>query len=164
MAIQQTLVLIKPDGVARGLTGEVIRRFEQRGLKITALKLVNVSKDFAMKHYTEDITQRRGEKVRNMLLDYLTSGPVVAMIIEGVDAIENVRKIVGSTESKAALPGTIRGDYTHVSYSHADEKNIPIKNIIHASSDAKDAESEIKLWFSKSEIIHYKRSDEDHVW
>jgi len=162
--IEQTLVLIKPDGVARGLTGEVIKRFEQRGLKIVALKLVKVSKDFAMKHYTEDISKRRGEHVRNMLLDYITSGPVVAMIIEGVDAIENVRKIVGATESKAALPGTIRGDYTHISYSHADEKKIPVKNIIHASSDAKDAEAEKNLWFQKSEIAGYKRSDEDHVW
>lgn len=164
MAIQKTLVLVKPDGVARGLTGEVIKRFEQRGLKVVALKMIKVTKDFAMKHYTEDITKRRGEKVRNMLLDYITSGPVVAMVIEGVDAIENVRKLVGSTESKAALPGTIRGDFTHVSYSHADEKNIPVRNIIHASGDQKDAEVEVKLWFNSEEISEYKRSDEDHVW
>lgn len=164
MAIQKTLVLIKPDGVARGLTGEVIKRFEQRGLKLCALKLVHIDKEFAMKHYTEDISKRHGEPIRKILLEYITSGPVVAMIIEGVDAIENVRKIVGSTESKAALPGTIRGDFTHVSYSHADEKNIAIKNIIHASSDAKDAENEIKLWFTTKEICPYKRTDEEHVW
>ena len=71
---------------------------------------------------------------------------------------------VGATESKAALPGTIRGDYTHVSYSHADEKKIPVKNIIHASSDEKDAQSEIKLWFNKEEITNYKRTDEEQVW
>lgn len=164
MTIQQTLVLVKPDGVKRGLVGEVIKRFEQRGLKLIALKLTQVSKDLAQKHYTDDIAKRRGEAVRQRLLEFITEGPVVAMIIEGVDAIENVRKIVGATESKAALPGTIRGDYSHVSYSHADEKEIAVKNIIHASSDAKDAEYETKLWFSIDEIHSYKRSDEEHVW
>lgn len=162
--IEQTLVLIKPDGVSRGLVGEVIKRFEQRGLKLVALKLVKISKDMALNHYTEDIAKRRGEHVRMRLLDFITSGPVVAMIIEGVDAIENVRKIVGATESKTALPGTIRGDYSHVSYNHADEKEIAVKNIIHASSDKKDADYETKLWFSLEEIHDYKRSDEEHVW
>ncbi len=162
--IQQTLILIKPDGVQRGLVGEVIKRFEQRGLKLVALKLVKVSKDLALKHYTDDIAKRRGEQVRKRLLEFITSGPVVAMIIEGVDAIENVRKIIGSTESKAALPGTIRGDFSHVSYSHADEKEIAVKNIIHASADKKDAEYETKLWFSIDEIHDYKTSDEEHVW
>jgi len=164
MAIEQTLVLIKPDGVARGLIGKIIKRFEQRGLKVIGLKLTKIDKDLAKKHYTEDITKRRGEKVRKMLLDYITSGPVVAMIIEGVDAIENVRKIVGTTESKAALPGTIRGDFSHVSYSHADEKNIPIKNLIHASGNKEDARNELALWFSIDEIHGYKRTDEEHVW
>jgi len=163
MGIQQTLVLIKPDGVQRGLIGEVIKRFEQRGLKIVGLKLTHADKDLAQKHYTEDITERRGEKVRNLLLDFITSGPVIAMVIEGVDAIENVRKIVGSTESKSALPGTIRGDYSHVSYGHADEKEIPVKNIIHASSDEKDAKNELALWFSVDEIHDYKRSEDEHV-
>lgn len=164
MALQQTLVLVKPDGVARGLIGEVIKRFEQRGLKIIALKLTHIDMDHAKKHYTEDISERRGEKVRNQLLDFITGGPVVAMIIEGVDAIENVRKLVGTTESKAAAPGTIRGDFTHVSYSHADEKEIPVRNVIHASANKEDAKNEIALWFSINEIFDYKRSDEDYVF
>lgn len=164
MAIQQTLVLIKPDGVARGLTGEVIKRFERIGLKIVALKLVRVDMDYAKRHYTEDISQRHGEKIRNQLLKYITDGPVVAMILEGVDAIENVRKLVGSTESKSALPGTIRGDFTHVSYSHADGKEIPVKNVIHASSDKQDAAREMALWFSIDEICDYKRTDETHTF
>jgi nucleoside-diphosphate kinase len=164
MVLQQTLVLVKPDGVARGLTGEVIKRFEQRGLKIVALKLVRVNMDHAKKHYTEDISERRGEKVRNMLLDFITEGPVVAMIIEGVDAIANVRKIVGATESKSALPGTIRGDFTHVSYAHADEKEIPVRNVIHASADETDAKNETALWFSIDELYDYKRTDEAHVF
>jgi nucleoside-diphosphate kinase len=163
MAIQQTLVLVKPDGVARGLTGEVIKRFEQRGLKIVALKLVQVNMDHAKQHYTEDITKRRGEKVRTMLLDFITEGPVVAMIVEGVDAIENVRKLVGATESKAAAPGTIRGDYTHISYAHADEKEIPVRNVIHASGDEADAKNEVALWFSIDELCDYKRTDEFHT-
>ena len=87
MVLQQTLILIKPDGVARGLTGEIIKRFERIGLKIVALKLVHVKMDHAKLHYTEDISNRHGEKVRNNLLDFLTEGPVVAMILEGVDAI-----------------------------------------------------------------------------
>jgi nucleoside-diphosphate kinase len=162
--IEQTLVLIKPDGVGRGLTGEVIKRFEKSGLKIVALKLTHVEKSFAEKHYTEDITIRRGEKIRKMLLDFICEGPVVAMIVQGVDAISNVRKLVGATESKSALPGTIRGDYSHVSYGHADEKEIPVRNVIHASSDSTDAKNELGLWFSIDEIHDYKRAGEEHLY
>jgi nucleoside-diphosphate kinase len=146
--IEQTLVLVKPDGVARGLSGEIIKRFEQRGMKIVGLKLVKVSMDHAKKHYTEDIAIRRGEEVRNRALSFITEGPVVAMVIEGVDAVENVRKIVGTTESKSALPGTIRGDYTHVSFSHADEKESAVRNVIHASGNREEAKTEVSLWFS----------------
>lgn len=163
MPIEQTLVLVKPDGVARGLVGEIIKRFEQRGLKIVALKLTKVSKDLAQKHYTDDIAKRRGEAVRKRLLNYITTGPVVAMIVEGVDAIDNVRKLCGDTESKAALPGTIRGDYSHISFKHADNKNIAVKNLIHASGNEKEAEYEKKLWFSIDEVHNYKRAEDEHV-
>ncbi len=163
MPIQQTLILVKPDGVTRGLVGETIRRFEQRGLKIVALKLTRVDKNFALKHYTEDLAKRRGAHIRKLMSEFLVSGPVVAMIIEGVDAIENVRKIVGATESKAALPGTIRGDFSHISFAYADEKKIAVKNIIHASADEKDAEYEKKLWFSIDEVHNYKRAEDEHV-
>ena len=164
MTIERTLVLIKPDGVQRGLVGEIIKRFEQRGLKIIALKMVQPDEETSKKHYTEDITKRRGEHVRKQLIDFFKIGPVVAMIVEGVDAIENVRKLCGETESKAALPGTIRGDFSHVSYAHANEKNIVIKNLVHASSNKEDAKSEISVWFNKKEIHSYKRSDEEHVF
>lgn len=164
MAIEQTLVLVKPDGVSRGIIGEVIKRFEQRGLKIIALKLVQVNMDHAKKHYTEDIAERHGEKIRQANLDFITEGPVVAMIIEGVDAIENVRKLAGATESKSALPGTIRGDFSHQSYGHADEKGTVVKNVIHASGNEEDAKHEVALWFSIDEIFDYKRSDESHVF
>ncbi len=161
--IQQTLVLVKPDGVSRGLIGEIIKRFEQRGLKIIGLKLTQVDKDVAKKHYTEDIAERRGEAVRTRLLDFLTSGPVVAIAVQGVNAIENVRKLVGDTESKSALPGTIRGDYSHVSFEYADKKEIPVKNIIHASGNEEDAKNEMALWFSVDELHDYPRAEDSHV-
>ncbi|MDD3993658.1 MAG: nucleoside-diphosphate kinase [Candidatus Nanoarchaeia archaeon] len=164
MVIQQTFVLIKPDGVARGLIGEIIKRFEQRGFKIVALKLVQVNKDFAKMHYTEEIEKRRGKQVREALLDYVTSGPVVAMVVEGVDAIENVRKLVGSTESKSSLPGTIRGDYSHVSFDYADQNHLPVRNVVHASSDKADAINEISLWFSIDEFFSYRLSSEEYLY
>ena len=157
--IEQTLVLIKPDGVARGLIGETIKRFEQRGLKIVALKLAKVNQDFSKEHYATHLEK----DFYKGLEEYITSGPVVAMIIEGVDAIENIRKITGATETKSALPGTIRGDYSHISYSHADEKGIAVKNIIHASENAEEAKKEIALWFSIDEIHSYKKSSDEHV-
>jgi nucleoside-diphosphate kinase len=156
--IEKTLVLVKPDGVKRGLIGEIIQRFEKAGLKIIGLKLEWLDKEFAEKHYTEDITKRRGEKVRNMLLDYIVEGPVVAMVLEGIHAIEIVRKIVGDTQPKAAIPGTIRGDFCHVSYDYADKENIAVKNLIHASGDAKDAKHEINLWFKEKELHDYPHS------
>jgi len=162
--IQQTLVLIKPDGVKRGLIGEIIQRLEQRGLKIVAMKLVKIDMDLAKKHYTEDITKRRGEMVRKKLTDFIVSDPLVAMIIQGVDAIENVRKICGETESKSAFPGTIRGDFSHMSFKHADEREIPVKNLVHASANEEEAEYETKIWFSIEEIHDYKRADEEQVW
>ena len=160
MALQQTLILIKPDGVARGLTGDVIKRIEQRGLKIVGLKLVKIDPDFSKKHYAAHVDKGFYQSVEN----FMTSGPVVAIVVEGVEAIENVRKIAGATEGKAALPGTIRGDYSHTSYSHADEKGVAVKNVIHASGDAEDAEKEIALWFSIDELHTYSRTDEAHVF
>tara|TARA_Y100000310_G_scaffold113909_2_gene112356 strand:- start:1895 stop:2374 length:480 start_codon:yes stop_codon:yes gene_type:complete len=158
--IEQTLVLVKPDGVARGLVGEVLKRFEQRGLKIVGLKMVKIDSDFSKKHYAEHIEK----EFYKGLEDFIISGPVVAMIIEGVDAIENVRKVAGETESRSAQPGTIRGDFSHVSYSHADEKGIAIKNIIHASGNKEDAQKELSLWFSIDELHDYKKSNEEHVF
>jgi len=161
--IERTLVLIKPDGVQRSLVGKIISRFENAGLKIVGLKMVWIDKDFAKKHYTEDIAERRGEKVRDLLLDYITQGPVVAMAIEGVAAIENVRKIVGPTEPKSAPPGTIRGDFSHQSFSYADSNEIPVVNIIHASSSKEDAEHELRLWFKDDEIHTYKTVHDVHI-
>lgn len=154
--MEKTLVLIKPEGVQRHLVGKIISRFEDAGIKIIGMKQVWVDQEFAKKHYTEDIAERRGEKVRTMLLDYITEGPVVAICFEGVNVIENVRKIVGGTEPKSAPPGTIRGDFAHVSFAYADAKEIPVKNIIHASGNEEDAKHEVTLWFSEKELHSYK--------
>lgn len=162
--IEKTLVLLKPDAVQRGLMGEIISRFEKAGMKIVAMRLAWSDADKATKHYTEDITVRRGEKVRNQLVNFITSGPVLAMVIEGVSAIENVRMMVGSTEPKAAQPGTIRGDYSHVSFSHADEQDRVVENIIHASSDETDAQREIYIWFNEDEIYNFKTVYESHTF
>lgn len=161
--IEQTLIIIKPDGVERGLMGKILARFEEAGLKIVAMKLLRADKKMAMLHYTDDLAKRRGEHIRNIMVDYISTGPVLAAVIEGVGAIEVVRKMTGDTEPRAALPGTIRGDFTHVSYKYADSMKGPVKNVIHASSDKADAKREIELWFDKKEIHSYKSVHDTHV-
>ncbi|MBI4149366.1 nucleoside-diphosphate kinase [Candidatus Woesearchaeota archaeon] len=161
--IERTFVLIKPDGIERALVGEIIRRFENTGLKIIGMKMRWVDKEFARRHYTEDVAKRRGEKVRKMLIDYVTAGPVIALVLEGVHAVNLVRKIVGPTESQAAAPGTIRGDFSHQSYAYADKKGIPIKNLIHASGTSAEAKQEIALWFSVDELYKYQTVHEKHT-
>jgi len=160
--IQQTLVLIKPDGVQRGLIGEIIKRFEQRGLKIVGMKMVHADKSFAEKHYTEQIEQRHGKKVRDYLVDYITGGPIIAMVIQGSSAIETVRKIVGTTYPGESPLGSIRGDFCHVSKSYV-KAHQQGKNLVHASEDAEQAKRELALWFSVDEIHDYKFSAEEHL-
>ncbi len=153
--IQKTLILIKPDGVARCLTGECLQRFEKVGLKLIGIKMIQASKDLLNQHYY-DIGKRRGQDVKNRLLEYMTGGPIVAMVFEGVEAVEIARKLVGVTDPKTALPGTIRGDFTHLTMAYADSINQPLKNIIHASGNVKEAEQEINLWFKDHELCDYK--------
>jgi len=160
--IEQTLVLIKPDGVARGLMGEIIKRFEQRGLKIVGLKMVVPDKSKAENHYTEAITERHGKHVRDSLLDYLTSGPVIAIVIQGSNAIVVVRKIVGATYPGESPVGTIRGDFGHVSKAYV-KKFQQGSNLIHASENKSDAKKELALWFSIDEIHDYKLAAEKYV-
>lgn len=156
MSLQQSLVLLKPDALDRGIIGEIITRFERRGIKIVGMKMLVSEKDTAEKHYTEDLAKRRGEKVRAMMISMITSGPIVALVLEGVDVIEVVRQMVGATEPKSALPGTIRGDYAHVSYKYADEKGIGIFNLIHASDSPESAQTEIGVWFKPEELVLHK--------
>ena len=154
--LQRTLVLLKPDAIHRGIVGEVLHRFERVGAKMIGMKLLVSPKDTAAKHYTEDLARRRGEKIRNMMIEMLTSGPVIAVVFEGIDIVEVVRKLVGSTEPKSAAPGTIRGDFAHVSFGYADAHGIGIFNLIHASASPEEAEVEIGVWFRPEELVDHK--------
>ncbi len=187
---EKTLVLVKPDGVKRGLIGEIIQRLEQRGLKVIAMKMVWPTKEIAMKHlpHTDEWVMRLGEKglttfdeykldpmeymgtkdkkdigekVKVGLIDYLTSGPVVAIVVQGIHAINMVRKIAGHTLPIKADMGTVRGDYSVDSPIIANVENRAIHNIMHASETPAEADNEINLWFDKSEIHEYKRAEED---
>ncbi len=154
--IERTLVLLKPDAVQRCITGEIITRFERAGLKVVGAKMVWINEEHAKKHYTEDISKRRGEHVREKLVRFIKSGPIIAMCLEGSSAIEVTRKIVGDTEPKKALPGTIRGDFAHHSYHCADTRNVSVRNLVHASSDKAEADREIPIWFKPEELHSYK--------
>ena len=155
--IQRTLIVFKPDAVQRGIVGEILTRFERVGLKIIATKMLAPDRDHYYKHYEEigQVITRRGEATFNNVLDTMNQGPVIAMVLEGVEAVELVRKLVGSTEPKSSAPGTIRGDFSHMSYGYADETNKGIPNLIHASGDLSDAEKEIPHWFSEAELYDY---------
>ena len=159
--IQQTLVLIKPDGIQRGLIGEIIKRFEQRGLKIVGMKMIEPKSNSAEQHYGKAIAEKHGQHVLDYLIDYLTSGPVITMVIQGSSAIKTVRKIIGSTYPGEADLGTIRGDFAHASKEYA-KKNNQGHNLIHASENEEDAKKELALWFSINEIYDYKLSAEEH--
>jgi nucleoside-diphosphate kinase len=157
--MEQTLVLLKPDAVQRGLIGEIIQRFEKAGVKIVAMKMVLIDSKFAKKHYEEHVEKSFYPGLEALI----TMGPVVAMVMEGIESISLVRKMVGDTEPKKALAGTVRGDFAHVSYTHADKKGIAIKNLIHASANEKDAKKEIKLWFKSDEIHSYRSVHDTHI-
>jgi len=159
--MERTLIVVKPDGVQRSLVGRLLQRFEDAGLKIIGMKMVWIDADFAKKHYF-DLAERRGEHVLKNMVDLMTEGPVVAVVLEGVESVENVRRIVGATEPKSAAPGTIRGDFAHHSFSYTDEKGRGIRNLIHASGNVAEAKQEVKLWFEDHEIHDYKTDQEKH--
>jgi nucleoside-diphosphate kinase len=155
--IERSLVLLKPDALERGLVGEIIQRFERVGLKIVGMKMLQPSEDHASRHYTEDLAIRRGEHVRKAMIDMLTSGPVVAVVLEGIEAVELVRKMIGSTEPKSSPPGTIRGDYAHVSFKHVDSSgDVKLYNLIHGSATVEEAKQEIAVWFSPDELVDHE--------
>ncbi len=156
--IQRSLILLKPDALDRGIVGEILTRFERVGAKLVGMKLLVSEKDTALKHYTEDLAKRRGEKVRELMVSMLTSGPIVAIALEGIEIVEVVRKMIGATEPKSAAPGTIRGDYAHVSFKYADEKQIGVFNLIHASGSPEEAEVEIGVWFKPEELVSHDPS------
>lgn len=155
--VEKTLVLFKPDAVQRGVVGEILTRFERVGLKIVGTKMIAPDKEHYYKHYEEigKMVSRRGEETFNITLDLMLQGPVIAMVFEGVEAVSLVRKLVGTTEPKSAAPGTIRGDFSHMSFGFADGAKKGIPNLIHASGDPEEAEQEISHWFSDAELYDY---------
>jgi len=187
---ERTFLMVKPDGVKRGLTGEIIKRIEQRNLKIVALEMDQVSRKKIDGHYPKDLAwiKRIGEKtlasyqkygydakkelgtndpvkigkmVRGWLLDYMTAAPVVKMIIQGVHAVDMVRKIAGPTLPSNAEMGTIRGDFSVDSAASANRDKRAIHNLVHASETPQEAAHEIRYWFKKNQIHSYTRTDEE---
>lgn len=187
---EKTVFIIKPDGVKRGLVGEILSRFEKRGLKIVALNMILASKEEIDNHYPKDEAwiRRLGEKtlanyqqygvdakektgtddpfeigkmIRKWVVDYMTSGPIVKGVVSGVHAIDMVRKICGNSLPNLADMGTIRGDFSVDSAVSANLNKRSIRNIIHASENEREFNNEIELWFKEKEIHDYKRAEED---
>jgi nucleoside-diphosphate kinase len=187
---EKTLVLVKPDGVKRGLIGEVVKRIERRGLKVIALKMVMADRARLEKHFpmADEWVERLGNKglktfteynidpvkhmgtadpkeigikVKESLFEYMLSGPLVAMVVQGIHAIDMVRKLAGHTLPVFAEMGTIRGDYSVDSPAVANVEGRAIHNVMHASETVEEANNEINLWFAPDEIHAYKRAEED---
>lgn len=156
--LERTLIIFKPDAVQRGIVGEILARFEKVGFKIVGAKMLKPDYDHYYKHYEKigKMVSRRGQKVFDITLEMMNAGPVIAFVLEGVEAVELVRKMVGTTEPKSAMPGTVRGDYSHMSFAHADVNAIGIPNILHASGDQEEAKAEIGHWFSENELFEYQ--------
>lgn len=160
--IEQTLIIFKPDAVQRGIVGEILTRFERVGLKIVGMKMISPTREQFYEHYETigQVKTRRGEDTLNVVLDFMMEGPVISAVLEGVEAIGAARKLIGATEPKSAVAGSIRGDYCHISYGRADSTGKGIPNLVHASESAEDAEKEIGHWFSDSEIFEYQTMHE----
>jgi len=148
--LERSLVIVKPDGVQRGLVGEIINRLERRGLRLAAMKFMQVNKELAEKHYAV----HQGKPFYEPLVSYIISGPVVVMAWEGPKAVEAIRQTVGATNPTAAAPGTIRADF-----------GMDIgRNLIHASDGVETAAAEIDLWFKSAELVEWKRDGERWVF
>ena len=148
MDLERTLVLVKPDGVQRGLVGTILGRFEATGMKLVGMKLMQISEELAERHYAE----HKGKPFYEGLVNYITSAPVIALCLEVPDAIAITRKLMGETKPNEASPGTIRGDFG-VEIS---------RNLVHGSANADDAEREVGLFFTDEELIDYARAND--VW
>lgn len=178
---EKTLVVIKPEGIQRSLIGEIVSRYECSGLKLVALKMLVPTTELVESHYLVDPEwlvkvgnkaisayekkgieapnknpEEAGRRVLEGLKKYFTSGPVIAMVWQGIGAVPVVRKITGSTEPASSDVGTIRGDLTIDSYLLADSDNRAVRNLVHASGTADEAEKEISLWFRSEELISYR--------
>jgi nucleoside-diphosphate kinase len=189
MTKQRALIIIKPDGVQRGIIGKIVKRFETVGLKIIGLKFIWLEKEKIIAHYPETdlwfekVGQRTltnykkkgldakkifntnnalaiGKIVKSWLITYLQESPVLIFVLEGYECIEVVRKLSGNTIPLLAAPGTVRGDFSHDCIDLANEQSRPLRNIIHASDTVEDGEKEVNLWFKPEELFSYERADE----
>lgn len=191
--IDRTFVIIKPDAIQRGIIGDIISRFEKIGLKVVGAKMIQAPKEVANKHYPKERKEfiegmgkktlenyieqgldpvkelgsdnpvEIGHKIQEWLVDFITSSPVIALVLEGPHAIEVVRKVCGFTLPSKADPGTIRGDYSFDSSSYANEAKRPVRNLIHASGNKEEADFEIALWFSEEELYDYDTIHNKHM-
>lgn len=181
---QRTLVLLKPDAIQRSLVGEIIKRIEQTGLKFTAFKFVLATEDQLVRHYHKDDTwclekgnrilaDRKahdlpiekdalsyGKEIIDLIVKFMTAGPVLAFVVEGNESVAVVKKIVGATEPKTSDVGTIRGDFTVDSYDHSSVQNRAVRNLVHCSESPEEAEREVQVWFKPEEIIAYSTIQE----
>lgn len=153
--MERTLVVFKPDAIQRGIVGEVLSRFEKVGLKIVGMKMVNPDEEHYYHHYEVigKMISRRGEAQFKVQLGAMQEGPVIGMVLEGVEAVSLVRKMVGATNTKEAAPGTIRGDYAHASLDYVNAHNVALPTILHASGDPEEAADELAHWFSDEELF-----------
>jgi nucleoside-diphosphate kinase len=181
--MEKTLIIFKPDALKRSLVGEILSRFERTGLKIAAAKMLIPDLDLLTKHYPDDLVpivggktkkdwdaagldyKETAEEIGRMIVDatreFMKSGPVIAMVLEGGHAVEVVRKLVGSTGPKDSAPGTIRGDFAHLSLGRASLAGKGAANLLHASGTVEEANQEIALWFKPEEIYNYSLVHED---
>ncbi len=181
MDIEQTLVLIKPDAILRGISGEIIQRFEKVGMKIVAIKMIQAQRETLEKHYFKDETWLKekgelfkkklglseetdpiplGQKIIEDIIQDIQISPIIAMVLEGHNAVMTVKRLTGPTNIDIAAPGTIRGDFSHDTFGLANKTNRPNITIIHATDDPSEAQKEIEFWFSPDEIHSYTKPEE----
>jgi nucleoside-diphosphate kinase len=153
--VERTLVLLKPDAVVRGFAGKIIARFEDAALKIVGVKMKQMDADFTRRHYF-DLEERLGSEVYNFTATFMQQGPVIALVLEGFDAVATVRKIVGSTYPNEAPAGTVRGDFSHYSKAASVISGKAVANLVHASGNKDEAAQEVDLWFDKDELQDYR--------
>jgi nucleoside-diphosphate kinase len=160
---ERTLVILKPDAVVRGLAGRIVQRFEDAALKIVGMKMRTMDADFTRRHYF-DLEERLGPVVYNATAAFMQRGPVIALVVEGEDAVTTVRKLVGTTYPSEAQPGSIRGDFAHQSKAVATLTGKAVANLVHASGNRDEAKYEIALWFDDPELFDYRSQAEAFNW
>lgn len=154
-AVERTLVIIKPDAIARGLAGRIVQRFEDAGLKIIGFKMKRMDADFTRRHYF-DLEERFGTSVYDTTAAFMQQGPVIALVLEGAEAVANVRRLAGKTFPNESAPGTIRGDFAHTSKAYSEANHQVVANLVHASGNVDEAKYEVELWFDSSELFDYQ--------